>query len=197
MSRQKKSRKISDIMPIRKADKRSETKTPNKKGKKLSRYELDTKAWAEKRKKKHKGLPAGSRHSGASEKKMHLPSEIKDPRIGSRKKVALVIEMVNKPEKGQFIQPIAIAEKKMPQASVTNVRQQLEQELAQLENNECLHQLLDQLDAGKRISTEDQQFVDECLTRIEELMAELGLNEEESTEDLYHTFTTIDINRFR
>ena len=51
---------------------------------------------------------------------------------------------------------------------------------------------------AKRISKADQQFVDECLDRIAQLMEELGIQDEEETEDdLYRTFEKIDINQFR
>lgn len=74
----------------------------------------------------------------------------------------------------------------------------LEKELESLENNECLNQLLDDLDAGKKLSAEDQKFVDECLDRIGYLMNELGIEEEEeNAEDLYRTFEKIDINQFK
>ena len=46
-------------------------------------------------------------------------------------------------------------------------------ELERLENNEILNELLDALDEGKTISKADQQFVDECLDRIAQLMEEL------------------------
>ncbi|MDU5841079.1 MAG: GTPase-activating protein, partial [Haemophilus parainfluenzae] len=40
--------------------------------------------------------------------------------------------------------------------------------------------------------------VDECLDRIAQLMEELGIQDEEETEDdLYRTFEKIDINQFR
>ena len=40
--------------------------------------------------------------------------------------------------------------------------------------------------------------MDECLDRIAELMEELGIeDEDESEDDLYRTFETIDINQFR
>lgn len=100
----------------------------------------------------------------------------------------LVVEFVNKPEKGQFIQPVKVEPK--PTALSPEL------ELEQLENNECLNDLLDQLDAGKSISADDQKFVDECLDRIAELMEELGI-EEESEDDLLNTFEKIDINQFR
>ena len=47
MARKKKSRKISDIMPIRKSDKKPEA--PKLSGKKLTRYELDAKAREDKK----------------------------------------------------------------------------------------------------------------------------------------------------
>ena len=72
-------------------------------------------------------------------------------------------------------------------------------ELEQLENNECLHQLLDELDAGKVLSAEDQKFVDECLDRIDELMEILGIQDEEMDEGdaLLHQFETINLNQFK
>lgn len=172
-------------MPTRKADKRPDL-TP-KSGKKLTRYELDAKAREEKRKRKHKGLDSGSRHSASNNKSVVQNAELKDPRIGSRKKVPLMVEMVNKPEKGLTIQPVVV-EKKVVLSP--------EQELEQLENNECLNQLLDELDAGKTLSADDQKFVDECLVRIETLMEQLGLVENDE-EDLLRTFEKIDINQFK
>ncbi|STO64618.1 GTPase activator [Haemophilus parahaemolyticus] len=72
-------------------------------------------------------------------------------------------------------------------------------ELEQLENNECLHQLLDELDAGKVLSAEDQKFVDECLDRIDELMEILGIQDEEMDEGdaLLRQFETINLNQFK
>ena len=90
MARKKKTRKISDIMPIRKSDKKPEA--PKLSGKKLTRYELDAKAREDKKKRKHKGLASGSRHSNAEQNKHNQVVEQKDPRIGSRKKVPLICE---------------------------------------------------------------------------------------------------------
>ena len=177
MARKKKSRKISDIMPIRKSDKKPEA--PKLSGKKLTRYELDAKAREDKKKRKHKGLASGSRHSNAEQNKNNQVVEQKDPRIGSRKKVPLIVEFVNKPEKGMTIPAVKEPKKLAPEV-----------ELERLENNEILNELLDALD--------DQQFVDECLDRIAQLMEELGIQDEEETEDdLYRTFEKIDINQFR
>lgn len=184
MARQKKTRRITDVMPVRKADKKEK---PMPKGKGLTRYELDAKAREEKKKRKHKGLSSGSRHSAQQQNTANNKTEVKDPRVGSRKKVPLVVEFVNKPEKGQFIQPVSAPKKLDPAV-----------ELERLENNEILNELLDALDAGKTLSKADQQFVDECLARVAELMEELGIEDEETEgDDLYRTFEKIDINQFR
>ncbi|MFZ7317331.1 Der GTPase-activating protein YihI [Avibacterium avium] len=188
MSRQKKTRRITDIMPTRKADKPAQS-APTGRGRKLTRYELDAKAREEKRKKKHKGLAAGSRHSSQGENKPLEQNQVQDPRVGSRKKIPLVVEFVNKPEKGMTIPPVEVTKQKSLDPMV---------ELEQLENNECLNDLLDQLEAGKTLNAKDQAFVDECLDRIAQLMDELGIkDEEENAEDLYRTFETIDINQFK
>lgn len=191
MSRTKKTRRITDIMPARKTDKPAMPKPTlgGGKNRKPTRYELDAQAREEKRKRKHKGLPTGSRNADPAEQKKAVVKEVKDPRIGSRKKVPLMVEFVNQPEKGRVIKPVMPeVEKALPP----------ELELEQLENNECLNQLLDDLEAGKTLSAKDQQFVDECLDRVHELMTILGIeDEEEGEEDLLRQFETIDINRFK
>lgn len=186
MARKKKSRKVSDIMPARKADKKSLAEKPRS-GKKITRYELDAKAREEKRKKKHKGLPSGSRHSLASEHKLHANKETKDPRIGSRKQVPLIVEYVNRDNKAPQSQDKTKAYVVDPML-----------ELEQLENNEILNELLDQLEAGKILKAKDQEFVDQCLQRIEQLMQQLGLDQDDENEqDLYRTFEQININQFK
>ncbi|TLU76530.1 Der GTPase-activating protein YihI [Mannheimia varigena] len=195
MSRTKKTRRITDIMPARKTDKPKQPtpKLGGGKNRKLTRYELDAQAREEKRKRKHKGLPTGSRNADPAEQKKAVEKEVKDPRIGSRKKVPLMVEFVNQPEKGRTIKPVPVEPVK-PTLSP-------EQELEQLENNECLNQLLDDLEAGKTLSAEDQKFMNECLDRIDELMTELGIEFEEDDADagdaLLRQFETMDINKFR
>lgn len=189
MARKKKTRRVTDIMPARKTDKKIEM-PKGKTSKKLTRYELDAKAREDKKKRKHKGLASGSRHSAVDNNTYNQSIEKKDPRIGSRKKVPLIVEFVNKPEKGMTIPAVQLEEK------TKQLNPMLE--LEQLENNECLNQLLDELEAGQTLSLEDQQFVDDCLERIAQLMDELGINDDEDNEeDLYRTFEKIDINQFR
>ena len=51
---------------------------------------------------------------------------------------------------------------------------------------------------AKRLVKLINNFVDECLDRIAQLMEELGIQDEDETEDdLYRTFEKIDINQFR
>ena len=137
-------------------------------------------------------MPTGSRNVDQTEQKKTVVKEVKDPRIGSRKKVPLMVEFVNRPEKGQTIKPVPVVEEIRPTLTTA-------QELEQLENNECLNQLLDDLEADKTLSAEDQRFVDECLDRIDELMTELGITDEEEDngEALFRQFSTVDINQFR
>ena len=100
-----------------------------------------------------------------------------------------MVEFVNKPQKAQA----ESAAKSEPKATLDPML-----ELEQLENNECLNHLLDQLEEGKQLALKDQQFVDECLARVAQLMEELGIVEdEENAEDLYRTFETININQFK
>lgn len=190
MSRQKKTRRITDIMPARKTDKPvAMPKIGKSKNRKPTRYELDLQAKEAKKKRKHKGLPSGSRTIDPAEMKKAEEKVVKDSRIGSKKKVPLVVEFINRPEKNQFIKPVPVEEK--PKLSP-------EQELERLENNECLNQLLDDLEAGKTLSAQDQKFVDDCLDRVHELMEILGIEDEEESEDeLLRQFETMDINKFR
>ena len=65
MFRQKKTSRVTDIMPTRKTDKKP---SPPRSGRQATRYELDAKAREEKKKRKHKGLASGSRHSAVDAK---------------------------------------------------------------------------------------------------------------------------------
>ena len=52
---------------------------------------------------------------------------------------------------------------------------------------------------AKRLVKADQQFVDECLDRIAQLMEELGIQDEDGDRGMISigTFEKIDINQFR
>lgn len=77
-----------------------------------------------------------------------------------------------------------------------------------LENDERLHLLLDRVDAGESLSSEEQSYVDNALDRVDELMQILGLTDEEesaeqdsqapgnSPEDLWERFNNSDPKAF-
>ncbi|MEZ9057399.1 Der GTPase-activating protein YihI [Vibrio pelagius] len=160
-----------------------------------NRSESDVEGRERKRLKKRKGLKSGSRHSDGGEAKQRKAAQDRDPRLGSKKKIPLVIEPVKKPTK---------QERKLS----------FEQELEMLENDAQLNTLLDRLEAGENLGAGLQKLVDEKLDRIEFLMDRLGLLEPEeeevfddlpesvskkasSDEDLLSQFEDIDLDNFK
>ncbi|EPE3626468.1 Der GTPase-activating protein YihI [Serratia nevei] len=151
------------------------------KTKKKSRMELDQEARERKRLKKRRGLASGSRtqvESGSQKNKSAAVA--KDPRIGSKVPVALVVDETKVKAKPQ---PKPKAEAK-PRLSP-------EEELAKLENDERLNALLDRIDDGETLNAEEQAYVDKTLDRIDVLMDVLGIElgedddeEEEKQEDI-------------
>ena len=142
----------------------------------------------EKRVKKHLGKPAGSRNNEALIIKPDAKKVNKDPRHGSKKPVSLVA--VTKEQKS--------VTKKVKYFSPT-------QELAAIEQDSRFATLLDNLDLGKKITREDQHYVDLTLARHKVLCDMLGLTGESETiddkpeqqTDLYSQFEAIDINDFK
>lgn len=149
MSRNKKVRStgISDVVVVRQ---RSES---DKLGREL------------KKQKKHKGLKSGNRHSKEEERAVHSGSKTQDPRIGSKKKIPLIVEAPKK---------LAKQERKL----------NAEQELAMLENDAQLNVLLERLDNGENLGAGLQKYVDEKLDRIEQLMKQLGIYDDAEDEDM-------------
>ncbi|APP06250.1 Der GTPase-activating protein YihI [Vibrio harveyi] len=133
-----------------------------------NRTESDVEGRLRKRAKKRKGLKTGSRNSDAEEQKKQAAAQKRDPRLGSKKKIPLIVEPAKKQTKQER-------------------RLSAEQELEMLENDAQLNVLLDRIEAGENLGTGLQKYVDEKLDRIEKLMDQLGLLEpEEDDED----FTT-------
>lgn len=141
------------------------------KARRKTREELNQEARDRKRDKKHRGHAPGSRATGATAGlKGKGGSQAKDPRIGSKKPIALGATTDTPVTK----QPKPKSEKPMlsPQA-----------ELEMLENDERLDSLLERLEEGEAISAEDQAWVDVKLDRIDELMQQLGLSYDDDEED--------------
>ncbi|WP_049534229.1 Der GTPase-activating protein YihI [Vibrio harveyi] len=130
-----------------------------------NRTEADVEGRLRKRAKKRKGLKTGSRNSDAEEQKKQAAAQKRDPRLGSKKKIPLIVEPAKKQTKQER-------------------RLSAEQELEMLENDAKLNVLLDRIEAGENLGTGLQKYVDEKLDRIEKLMDQLGLLEpEEDDED--------------
>jgi uncharacterized protein len=133
-----------------------------------SRQEINEESRELKRKRKHKGLPSGSRfNNGGPNKNKNTPKELKDPRIGSKKPISLIIEDSRNIEK-RVKQPKSIKTVLSPQ-----------QELEQLENDPKLDMLLDLVEQNNKLTKEQQSYLDSKLNRIDELMQELGYTDDE------------------
>ncbi|MFM5358373.1 Der GTPase-activating protein YihI [Aeromonas veronii] len=124
-----------------------------------------------KRAAKRKGLKAGSRQQVEQPKNKSGNSQSKDPRIGSRKPVVLVVDDKQKKPAA----PKAVKEKKLVMTP--------EQELASIENDDRLNDLLDRLDAGESLEAAEQAWVDQRVDRYQELMDELGIIDNDDDED--------------
>ena len=130
-----------------------------------NRTESDVEGRLRKRAKKRKGLKTGNRNSEVNNQRNFLfAAQNRDPRLGSKKKIPLVVEPAKKMTKQER-------------------RLSAEQELEMLENDAQLNVLLDRIEAGENLGTGLQKFVDEKLDRIEKLMDQLGLLEPEEEED--------------
>lgn len=129
-----------------------------------NRTESDVEGRLRKRAKKRKGLKTGNRNSDANEQKQRAAAQNRDPRLGSKKKIPLIVEPAKKMTKQER-------------------RLSAEQELEMLENDAQLNVLLDRIEAGENLGTGLQKYVDEKLDRIEKLMDQLGLLEPEDEED--------------
>lgn len=130
-----------------------------------NRSQADVEGRLRKREKKRKGLKTGTRNSEEKVQLERKNTQQRDPRLGSQKKIPLIVETPKKPSKAQR-------------------RQAAEQELAMLENDAQLNVLLDRLDNGDNLGAGLQAYVDEKLDRIEVLMKQLGLYEESDEDEI-------------
>jgi len=130
-------------------------------------------------KKKGKGRPSGAKANidGAGNKKSAAgrssKSKVVDGKVGSKKPIELV--------------PLATPKNLTPKVTLKKVKPQpelsLEQQLAQVENDERLNTLLDQIDAGVDISAKDSAYIEHQTARHQKLLVALGIDLDESEED--------------
>ncbi|OCA54706.1 Der GTPase-activating protein YihI [Photorhabdus namnaonensis] len=142
------------------------------KQKRKSREELNAEGRARKREKKHRGNQPGNRYQEQSGDKHQSGKQQRDPRLGSKVPVPLIVG--EQPTKPVVANKVEIKPRLSPQ-----------QELAMLENDDRLDALLERLENGESLSKEEHDYVDTTLDRIDALMEELGiqLDEEESEEE--------------
>ena len=139
-------------------------------------------------KKKGKGRPSGAKANidGVKVKKTRSPgnstSEM-DSRVGSKKAIELVPSQAPK-----NLQPKVVVKKAKPTLSI-------EQQLAQVENDERLNNLLDALDEGKEISAKDQAYIDHQTAKHQKLLTQID-DVEESEEDKKEEWEQLDSSEF-
>lgn len=126
-----------------------------------NRSASDVEGRLRKRVNKRKGLKSGSRHSdGSNEGHSGNRGQMKDPRHGSKKLIPLVVEAKAKPSKQQR-------------------KLNAQQELDAIQNDPQLNVLIDRLDNGEKLGAGLQNYVDQKLDRLEILMKQLGIYDEE------------------
>jgi ribosome assembly protein YihI (activator of Der GTPase) len=143
-------------------------------------------------KRKNFGKPAGSRNNPEqTELNPNTVKQQKDPRIGSKKPVQLLVEKADTK---------IVAEPKHFSPA---------QELNAIEQDERLATLVEKLDSGARLSKEDSKYVSVKMERHRLLcellsiadepedLAETQTSEKKSEEDLLSEFESIDINQFK
>ncbi|MDV5172262.1 Der GTPase-activating protein YihI [Photobacterium rosenbergii] len=128
-----------------------------------TRTQHDLDGLQRKKDRKRKGLKSGSRHSMVTPEDARKAAQRKDPRHGSKKAIPLIVE----PKK-----PMTKQQRRMT----------AEQELQMLENDAQLMILLDRIEAGEKLGAGLQKQVDQKLDRIEQLMNQLGLLDEDEPE---------------
>ncbi|WP_022942550.1 Der GTPase-activating protein YihI [Psychromonas hadalis] len=139
-----------------------------------------------KRKAKLKGNKAGARNISESKQAQQRNAKkvINDKRAGSKKAISLTGKPEVQPETPKkVLQPKA----KMVKNSVEN-KLSPEKELALIENDQRLNDLLELLDNDEDVSQEDSSWVDKQMSRHQQLMKQLGWLDENGEEDLIQQF---------
>lgn len=142
-----------------------------KKKPKLSRAEINERSRLLKRKKKHKGLPSGSRISPSNSASNEKTTVVSDPRVGSKKPIPLFVETTKVSNKAKN-NISTVKPRKLPP----------ELELQELENNPYLDELLDMIESDQKLTPKQQQDLDIMLDRIDELMNLLGYTESDENQ---------------
>lgn len=130
-------------------------------------------------KKKGAGLKSGSRNAPQQEKPQQKGQANKDPRHGSKKPIAL---QLNDAEQ-KLLQQAPDFKPKAQLAKVKVVAMTPEQELAALEQDEKLLDLVERVENGEILTGKDAKYFNAKTARHAELLTLLGLDESEETDD--------------
>ncbi|MEA1062860.1 Der GTPase-activating protein YihI [Erwinia sp. HR93] len=142
-------------------------RTPTKARRRPTREELNQEGRERKRQKKRSGNRAGSRAEGAAQKgNSNRAASVADPRIGSKKPIALGNDNAVAPSRPKSTTP-ALSPR---------------EELDKLESDERLDALLERIEGGEAISEEEQRWLDKQLDRIDALMQQLGISWDDDEE---------------
>lgn len=166
MTRQKKSRKASD---------NGQRHLPATEIRKIREQKDETK-------KKGAGLKSGNRNSMQQANVNQDPvanKAKKDPRLGSKKPIALLPEA--KPELLSVAATAPLPKVQLKAAKPETLNP--EQELLQLENDPKLQQLLERVERDELLTGKDAKYFNRQTARISELMTLLGLDDEEPAAD--------------
>lgn len=126
-----------------------------------NRSESDVQGRLRKRINKRKGLKSGSRHSDGNNERNGLhKGQAKDPRHGSKKPIPLIVEA-------------------KPKATKQQRKLNAQQELEAIQNDPQLNVLIDRLENGEKLGAGLQNYVDQKLDRLEVLMKQLGIYDDE------------------
>ncbi|MDF7668017.1 Der GTPase-activating protein YihI [Orbaceae bacterium ESL0727] len=156
---------------------------------KKSRQEINDASWELKRKRKHKGRPSGSRFNNGEQHATgttHQPP--RDPHIGSKKPISLIAPQpitANRAALEQMNAKASAPTGNVKHKSSLQPKTKLspEQELAQLDDDPKLEQLLDFVEQGSKLTDEDQQYLNNKLDRIDQLMRQLGYLDDDDNSD--------------
>ena len=143
----------------------------------------------EETKKKGAGLKSGSRNNVAQVKPASADNAAnKDKRIGSKKPIELTPAALPTPaqQTEQILQPKASLGKVKP-APLT-----AEQELAIIENDSYLQQLLERVEKDEILTGKDAKYFNAKTARLEQLLEELGLADDETSDDPLAAFERTD-----
>lgn len=131
-------------------------------------------------KKKGAGLKSGSRNSQViAAEQNSAGNKNKDPRHGSKKPIALVLDA----NEQKLLQKPANIQPKAQLAKAKPVEIAPEQELAALEQDEKLLDFVERVENGEILTGKDAKYFNTKTARHAELIEQLGLDEDYAEED--------------